>query len=147
MTLFDLAWQILCMNMPLFCRHISRGEIDMEFRTSTTEAIYVFNQPDGSVRICGVFNARACECLGINVLERTMMIWNGEPNHLLLSVQLDRVSVHFGEQNRGGATQCYVWLVIDDPWRLEKILSHMTCALSIPVVTLQDEFVEEDWQV
>jgi hypothetical protein len=135
MALFDLAWQTLNMNMPLFCSEPEKTEKYIVFKTSFEEAVSVQQMPCGSVCVTGSVFPRARECLGINDQNHTMVIWTGNDNNLLESVRLDDVWEGYMRPKMQGQdpSVCFFSLTVTDPVQLDMVLSHMARAMSLLV--------------
>ena len=135
MALFDLAWQTLIMNMPLFCSEPEKTEEYIVFKTSFEEAVSVQQMPCGSVCVTGSVFPRARECLCINDQNRTMVIWTGNDNNLLESVRLDDVWEGYMRPKMQGQdpSVCFFSLTVTDPVQLDMVLSHMARAMSLLV--------------
>ena len=135
MALFDLAWQTLIMNMPLFCPEPEKTEEYIVFKTSFEEAVSVQQMPCGSVCVTGSVFPRARECLCINDQNRTMVIWTGNDTNLLESVRLDDVWEGYMRPKMQGQdpSVCFFSLTVTDPVQLDMVLSHMARAMSLLV--------------
>jgi hypothetical protein len=135
MALFDLAWQTLNMNMPLFCSEPQKTEKYIVFKTSFEEAVSVQQMPCGSVCVTGSVFPRARECLRINDQNHTMVIWTGNDNNLLESVRLDDVWEGYMRPKMQGQdpSVCFFSLTVTDPVQLDMVLSHMARAMSLLV--------------